>query len=948
MDYRKFRTGNADSLAQDCFESLGSIGVINRVSYLLSIFIFIISFAFVAQAQDRFPQRTDTEINQRVQDTINRLKRDSSVGREVGDRIRRAGSGGELPPHPWKCGNPNTERDWKFDSNTIVTGNLNFQSTFASCFQAIPKQDVGLPGITCMPIPMPVIGTLFDICWDPGIVGSSLGKDCCPQNRDLLELCGIPKNKSNRGYNLTYWWPENQAEIHNYETAAFDPTYECGNEAYRHAPLIDFLRNLVAATTGVTSDQAGIPASLRDPTKVNIGQSHAYGSLPGDQTFRAEAHVYRSYLATLTSLNNDGNNIGKLGYKRNCGCFYALTQRQRNRKVVNGWTELPRYLPYWRTYQLSSRLSAGKFEPLKQFRDPMTDTCASYRAYHPTWGKPISAGGMGYGDLISSVGIGRPRNIEDLDFDSLLKRICYQGGGDLFPITGELIGPFSQLPATAYLARRAFYLFGKDRITGDDWGSPKFQTEATFRAPPALNTNYFVPDERRINKYSDRDDKMQRIYPLKDDYQPSACFRGHQIPNYAQEGTPSWPKGIFGDALKDGPGGPKDAARYVYWNKRSGCMCPYIGPVAGLKWHGTNKFINCWQTDDACRQEDEGDKEDQDTDPLGGNRANTFPLPIPDGIPYPFLPTTEKASYGLDPLKGSDPAFPQSWGGQGEVCELQKGDAKINKRLPEELYVDEAKGGIKCNPNRTSPRCDQIASPPVVPTSVPGACVAGEVSCDGQCYAACTGGTSRRSGSCDRCGCAAVSSTGRLQEEWNGQCLDFCAPGQIRNSSGTCICPPPTELCVNGEEELCRSACLTNKVRNHIGTSATPPPYTPIYGDRSPCECVCPRALPEECNGSCWELCEASHVRNSSCQCVCPDSAPIECGGSCHRECGTNYRFDTTLCQCVYVPPPASSSSSAGVPLSSEDISSSQDVSSFSDESEVASPSEDPSLPTDP
>lgn len=678
----------------------------------LSLLAILIAFGVATNAFAQFPRKTDEHVKQQILDTMTKYPAFTVIGKKIAEKYEAFKV--MSPPHPLGCPKmvPTqlSEEIWKFDSEMLILSKMSVH--FLSCFESTAMPDVG-GGAVCIPV-YGVPG--LEYCEDPpgavvlGFIGAVLPEElekCCPTDSELLAMpdCSIPINKPNAGFKLTYWWPENEVEINNYETTAFDPAWECGNNTeYFHKPLTDFLRQAQAhlnminkATVYKTTKEAGIPDALReDPF---IGNSHWAGLLPGDQILAGEAHVWRTYLASLASLNNREGG-GWLGYKRNCDCFYAAGQKQEDdygvrRKVVNGWTEEKKYFHYWRDYRLSRYLGPAKYEAIEQFQDPRTDMCASYRAYHEQWGKAIAAGGMGYGDLISAVNIKPPR------IPNALERICYKGGGDLFPIVGQLIGHFSPLPANAYMARRALYLFGKDNIA----------------------TGSFVPPGRVINKFSERYDKMQRIWPLYvDSLNPlaaaaaplaSSCFRGNEIPNYVQEAQPDrpedWPKGLVRDVLDDTQpvrGGPKDSVRHAYWNRRKNCMCPYIGPVAGLKWFG--KYTSCFQTKSACRKRDEGNFEDPDESKLdppdaekGVSLEHLIDVPFPgaaDGIPYPFLPEFGKAIYTLDPIKGDDPAFRQgaSGVGQGDVCDLKKGPFKMHRVYPEDLESSRPYRGLKC------------------------------------------------------------------------------------------------------------------------------------------------------------------------------------------------------------------------------------------------------------
>jgi len=654
-------------------------------------------------------------------------------------------------PHRLSCDDPGynakaateTLDVWKFDSEIALFGEKDgneVTDTFLGCFQPDKIPDTG-GAMFCWPI-----GMGFEMCYDPLLNPFN----CCATDKELLaagtldggfgalalfvpqlwgfmfgEGCNVPRDRDNAGYRLDFWWPENEVEIHNYERAIFNPLFECGNQKYQHFPLTQFLQNFAAKLTQFvpagnkilpgaivehrsTPSDAGIPKALRmDP---HIGESHWAGILPGDQTFVAEAHVYRTYVNALSAINSGGQST-QLGYKRDCRCFHSGLQSNiidsgpgqgRARKIVNGWTEYNRYLPYWRTYQYSQMLSPLKYEALEKFNDIHEDTCASLRAFEDSLG---ARGRMGnkYQDLAYALGaippnpesgpLKRARRLRNELF-----RICYIGGGDLFPITGQLIGHFSTLPASAYVARRALYLFGKDRI---------------WRDKNNLGDE-FVPPEERINKFSDNDDKMQRIYPLVQDKYASKCFRTQEIPNYLQEGNFSWPRDLISDAKNEGDAGPKDSPRFLYWSKRKSCMCPYVGEALGLRYQGSPFFLSCIRATDACRKKEEGDYEDNEAAPLGGfNPGHAPPSEIPDGIPFPFMPKYGVAEYMTDPIEPSDPSVFQRPGaprmepGLCELTERREKPLNVNTRIPE--WTTNL-GGLKCQ--QQLPRCDRPAPIP--------------------------------------------------------------------------------------------------------------------------------------------------------------------------------------------------------------------------------------------
>src|SRR6185369_11533750 len=102
-----------------------------------------------------------------------------------------------------------------------------------------------------------------------------------------------PKKNTNRGYNLDFWWPENEIEVQNYERTVFNPLYECRNnqgaESFKHKDLTQFLRKLLATLTtfkppGTVSGTKQYSAEDANLSKLrfdpDIGESHWAGLLP--------------------------------------------------------------------------------------------------------------------------------------------------------------------------------------------------------------------------------------------------------------------------------------------------------------------------------------------------------------------------------------------------------------------------------------------------------------------------------------------------------------------------------------------------------------------------------------------------------------------------------------------------------------------------------------------
>lgn len=576
--------------------------------------------------------------------------------------------------------------------------------------------------------------TEIEICNDPPIgVGDAMGV-YCPSNRDLLQRCGVDKSDMTGfnmltafGHELTFYWPENQVQVGNYNAAPLDPDFEEGNaddknkdgynfkNSYLQSMLLESpaLHAGLVNTTAMTRAEAGMSPDRQQEMHAlgHWAQSGWAGISPGDQTYQAEAHVYRTYLNTLAALNNQTKKEETYGYKRNCKCFYSSLDTNfvddnpsKKRRIVNGWTELPKFLPYWRTPYLSNNLNSVFYEAINDFSDPITNRCDAYRAYR--WPEQ-------YGGWTALLGV-KPeylKSVMESGWADKLSKICYRGGGELFPVTGQNIGNFSVLASSAYLARKALYLFGRNSINIDgEWVD-------------------MIPPERQINRFKEGEDKLQRIFPVRPikeirdlpieipGFGVSACFSANQIPNYLEESTNGkgdWPSNLMGSSLISmpstpvTPGGPMSDARFVYWNKRKSIMCPFYGPLTTVTvkinlLFFTFETTSCHQRNDACRPKDSGDAEEYSEgaaaslsqDASGGSADYIFSvLAIWMGVPYPFMPVYQQSVYQLERSVG------------GGSCQLEKksgGDAKkkANEFFPEDPTK---KGGLMREQGQS--RCD--------------------------------------------------------------------------------------------------------------------------------------------------------------------------------------------------------------------------------------------------
>ncbi|MCB0347133.1 MAG: hypothetical protein KDD66_18580, partial [Bdellovibrionales bacterium] len=310
-----------------------------------------------------------------------------------------------------------------------------------------------------------------------------------------------------------------------------------------------------------------------------------------DLNSHSDAHIYRSYLQDATSRKrpegewelgaiwNEIRVYGVLigcyplpfvynGYKKgNEECFFDTLQKEDDKNIW-GWTEQLQYQSVWRIPDLSALI--GGTEGLQRYMmsspavlmglqitpedfgespyDEATGsygptgsmpylesylrnaTCASYRAR-----QSLTGGWNEYRDLMPALGISPASNF--------LKRNCYRGGGQLYPLTGSLSGHHSSMESGALLARRAI--------------------ELMTRVEPLLEK-----PEQPLPKFADgllgddSVDKLQMISPAK-----SRCMRMEDINDRSM-------RGIY---PKDGNPDDNGSKRFLYWNKRIACTCPYRG-----------------------------------------------------------------------------------------------------------------------------------------------------------------------------------------------------------------------------------------------------------------------------------------------------------------------------------------------------------------------------------
>lgn len=468
--------------------------------------------------------------------------------------------------HPWKKSSACclrdllcSEDDWKKDTKkkileTTETSNQP-SDKFFNCFE--PR----------------LVAPICSGCWPPAFWKDS---SC----NDLV---------FNLGYTFEFWWPEETIETNNFATSAFNPRDDVAGNLSRTT-----FRELVAQL-----DSEFRPDELKafferhgairvEPLTAQrmkaVGSSHSAELLPGDQVLNLESHIYQ------TEVGYNASKLSKRGTVKQCGnayikvetlvgdfcipfnllyngylkgnpdyCFYDTLDK--GDQIISGWTEEPEFMPTWRIAELSRQA----FPLLYRFGSPRqgvlptprsfvkdesyvaTQSCGSFRivnwperykdldtAVKSTPQSPWTSEGIEpyQGQVIN---IGRHRL-------PLMELNCYFGGGQLYPIVQNLAGFYSPMPATSYLARRAIELIS----------NPRVNTRGYPRRPPRYADVFDV-------------DKLQRIAPGES----SSCYRMNDVD---ERNYDLFPKDLEREQNKGD-------VRYVYWNKRTACVCPYRGVV---------------------------------------------------------------------------------------------------------------------------------------------------------------------------------------------------------------------------------------------------------------------------------------------------------------------------------------------------------------------------------
>jgi len=575
-----------------------------RVAFFILSILFFGSVGY-AQQQDRyvpdpmpyipdplkFLKQSDKHVYDKVKETMKRFDDNKHIGEDIAEKYGMDGDNWDddkYVTHPWRemiGRNPiESYLDWFKDSAVTVIDPIPMAFTFFKCLEPT------------IPIGIEVIGDWLKCEWQ------------CPPIFD----------DGNYGVLVEWWWPENHIETNNFAVAAYNPLFSDPPRIDLLPPILTLLKDFILvlpvwAKLSIMSQEAipfelmfDFPEELRkDP---HIGQTHWAGLTPVDQTLYQEAHAYRAYLPIYMADMAEEQSTSD-GFLVNDGCFFLNFKGENGkgdnkRETVNGWTESWPFVLFWRLPEFSAFVDEELYlasvpiallvenfavgvglEALLEFTS-FAGPCTMYRA--AKWKEP-------YQDLVTALYM--PPGDKN---DEKLEKICYKGGGDLYPLVGNLMGHFAPLTAEAYLARRAIELFSTDK---------------EFLGEP-LN-----PPERRLPTYTDETDKMQRVYPRQNEdqrYGTSECFRMNEVPNYVEmHDDERFPL----DLVREEHLG---SVRHNLWNRRLSCHC--------------TRWLNPFASGPACKTYDRGlDKNDKAVGGIPLWFLSWLGFPV-HGINWPFNP----------------------------------------------------------------------------------------------------------------------------------------------------------------------------------------------------------------------------------------------------------------------------------------------------------------------
>ncbi|MDD2943063.1 MAG: hypothetical protein PHC51_08880 [bacterium] len=498
------------------------------------------------------------------------LAQGGNEGQQVANTFGNAG-GGRFPEHEWLGGASaaQTKKALKEDSYWALrldkSSRLSQNSEFNRCFE--PRLVKGECEY-CQP------------------------KILCPEGLDC-DSDNCP-GYLNNGFVFDFYWPEAVIEINNFGVSAINPV-KLGRNDLSHAKLKENLKDFYDNT--LKKYQKDFYKNKINPNKQMedgdfsdkmpyLGQSHHAGMANWDQSMFLEAHVFATKVNVDISKKRPKNQgefdtnwvpcywdtccpipdiyFNGYEYPTDKG-FYNVTDE--NVPQVFGFTEEKKFLPYWRIPEYSANLLyddnfqyynaslPGSINDTNWF---LTKSCAEYRA-----GRWPSR----YGDLVQAINVQLQSNspADYIKDDELRRRFCHFGGGDTFPVTGNMTGFANIVPSSGFLAIRAIELFS--------------------RAQGMLSADTFFPiwTQMKLSGTDGRDslDKLQIVAPESyvdgSNGGVSSCFVINELDEYREKSD------FYGGSHRlfaDPDDTPPDqgsqgsrSIRFIYWNRRTACAC---------------------------------------------------------------------------------------------------------------------------------------------------------------------------------------------------------------------------------------------------------------------------------------------------------------------------------------------------------------------------------------
>lgn len=440
----------------------------------------------------------------------------------------------------------------------------------------------------------------FHACFEPRLI-SKRCEYCNPKWVMPFPDCIA---RDNRGYVWEYWWPEFTIDVNNFGIASINPSKAFGRNdlmfdellSDRKSELKDKLKEHIKylSEKDRLDRDANQPANdaykeIKDRQLIDDpigGQSHFAGISPEDQSQNMEAHLYKAKVTTdnftYPFTRRDHGAMGEWWYpctkgccklcdywwngyiwKDNFKCHYdSIPDKMPERLWPGGWTEQTKYAPYWRFPELSGNINSTLYRASvpsdisfsktnknlyeEQLDYGKSQTCSSYRTLK--WSQI-------YKDLNTVFDVSSTVN-------SSFRDICYVGGGQLYPLTGNLLGYHHPLTSPAVIARRAIELI-------------------------AAKPEYYIPNVPRFTDESSSGgrnsiDKLQMVYPRY-----SKCFRMNPTEGDA-ENLP-----VVDDTDDQFPADAIDpkqlgVTRFIFWNRRTTCSCQYRSTYEDTKRAGPN------------------------------------------------------------------------------------------------------------------------------------------------------------------------------------------------------------------------------------------------------------------------------------------------------------------------------------------------------------------------